>query len=233
MFRLLALLLLLIPSCVLGQTVKLPAEIVATSKLVLVKPEFDKTPIAVKFVVFGNVSKPEYATVGSSVLVAEPDAGDELTIVCFALFEGNKLSDAEVCKVKPRATAGGTTPTTPTNPTTPTVDREIPANVTGISAILVVDPNAVPADIASLATGSNAVTKALGKGQGAFYVRNSTDSLVTALKSSIQGKRLPVLVVIDSKTNPKKVYPFEFVPAGNVDQTARRIITQIANAISP
>lgn len=234
MFRLIALLLLFVPSCVFGQAVKMPAEIVATGKLVLIAPEFDKTPLATKFVVFGNLKAPEYASFGSTVLVAEPDTGDEVTVVCYALFDGNKLSDAAITKVKPRGVTSGTVPATPgTTPSVPTVDRDLPANATGISAIMVVDPSAVSPDINALATGSNVVTKALGKGQGAFYVRNSTDSLVAALKPNLQGKRLPVLIVIDSKTNPKKVASFEFTPAGNVDQTAKRIITMIANAVSP
>ena len=229
MLRLLAVLLLLLPGVTFGQTVKMPPEVVATGKLVLVTPEFDpKTPLAVKFVVFGDRKAPEYATIGNAVLVAEPDQGDEVTVVCYALFEGNKLSDAAVAKVKPRQAGPGTPPgPTPGNPPPPTTDRDIPATATGFHAILVVDPNNTPAGIAALARGENAVTKALAQRKSYFYVRNSTDSLVTSLQTSMQGKALPVLVVINS--NRQILGAVSLAPA---DQTEKRIITHIANLVS-
>ena len=101
-------------------------------------------------------------------------------------------------------------------------------------AILVVDPANVPADIASLGAGENAITQALAQRDGKWYVRNSTDSLVAPFKPSFDGKRLPVLLVVDGKTNPRKVIGAATLePTGDVATTARRIITQIANAVGP
>jgi hypothetical protein len=173
-------------------------------------------------------------------MLRSPAPGDEITIVVVALWTTGKLSDPVITTVKRQAGTGATTPptTTPTQPSTPTtpaqptpgVDRDLPANTTGISAILIVDPAAVASpDLAALGVGANAITRALGKGGGAWYVRNNTDSLVANLKPSWEGKQFPVLLVIDGKSNPKKVIGYEFTPTGNADQSARRIITMIAN----
>lgn len=240
MFRLItSILLLLIPGLAIGQTVKLPAEIIATGKLVIVTPEYDPAAklLATEFMVFGDRRAPEYATFGQTLIVGEPDQGDEITIVAVAMYDGPKLSKFAVTKVKPRKTSTtppgtpgsppGTPPSSP--PSVPGVDRDIPPGVSGLHVVLVVDPANVPSDIASLARGENAVTKALAARKSAFYVRNSTDSLVAGLQASIKGKQLPALVVMYST---RQILAAEsFAPTGNIDQTAKRIITQVANAV--
>lgn len=251
MFRLItAALLLLVPDLAFGQTLKLPAEIVASGVAVVVTPEYDKTLklVDVKWVVLGIKTPPTFSYLEppfvsrskAGILVVPPPDDDEVTAICVALYEGGKLAQPAVTVIKSKPGTGttGTVPTTPTtNPTTPTVpqgDRDIPASATGYQAILVVDPANVPADIAALATGSNAITQALGQRGGKWYVRNSTDTLVAPYKPSFEGKQLPVLLVIDSKTNPRKVVDAKtLVPAGDAASTARRIITQIANAVGP
>lgn len=238
MLRLILLsLFLVLPAQAVGQVIKLPAEIVATGKLVVVKPEYD-TPAKVlqtEFVVFGEKSKPEWASFGDTLLIAEPDADDVYTVVSIALFEGPKLSKAVTTRILPRkAQPGGTKPPT-TNPgTTPTTpagpDRDIAASATGLNVIIVLDPAAITPELAALGK-PNLISQALTARRGVLYVRNATDSLITPLQPSIQGKALPVLVVIDGNSNPRKVLAAEsFSTAGTADQIQRRLITQIANA---
>lgn len=230
-------LFLVLPSQAFGQVIKLPAEIVATGKLVVIKPEYD-TPSKVlqtEYVVFGEKSKPEWASFGDTLLIAEPDPDDFYTVVSIALFEGPKLSKPVTTRILPRKAqpGGGTKPPT-TNPgTTPTPagpDRDIPAAATGLNVIIVLDPAAISPELAALGK-PNLVSQALTARRGVLYVRNATDSLITPLQPSIQGKALPVLVVIDGTSNPRKVLAAEsFSTAGTAEQIQRRLVTQIANA---
>lgn len=260
MFRLTLLALLFLPTLAFGQTVKLPAEITTSSGAVLIQPEYDSIDklVDVKWAVLGLKKAPSFTYLEapfvskpkSGILVVSPAPGDEITCVVVGLFQNGKMSEPAVTTIKrgtgPTTTVPGTGSTPPaTNPTTPTtptipnnnpaVDRDIPANASGISAILVVDPTVTQSpDVTALSVGPNAISKALAKGQGAWFVRNSTDSLVTALQPSMAGKQLPVLLVVDAKTNPKTVIgSVSITPTGSVDQTAKKIITQIANAIGP
>jgi len=251
MFRLTLALLLLLPSLAFGQTIKLPAEINVSQDVSLVQPEFSDIASLkdIKWAVLGLKAAPSFSYLDqpfvtkpkSGIMLRSPAVGDEITIVVVALWTNGKLSDPAITTIK-RQVGTGTTPpaTTPTHPTTPTqppttgVDRDIPANTTGISAILVADPTAVAPDVAALGVGANAITRALGRGQGAWYVRNSTDSLVANLKPSWEGKQLPVLLVIDGKKKPKEVIgAVSITPTGSVDLTAKQIITQIANVLGP
>lgn len=228
---------LLLPAQAFGQVIKLPAEIVATGKLVVIKPEYD-TPAKVlqtEYVVFGDKSKPEWASFGDTLLIAEPDPDDVFTVVSIALFEGPKLSKPVTTRILPRKAGtqpgGGTRPPT-TNPgTTPAgPDRDIPAAATGLHVIIVLDPAAISPELAALGK-PNLVSQALTARRGVLYVRNATDSLITPLQPSIQGKALPVLVVIDGTSNPRKVLAAEsFSTAGTAEQIQRRLISQIANA---
>lgn len=251
MLRLTLALLLLFPSLAFGQTVKLPAEIVATQDAVLVQPEFSDISALkeIKWAVLGLKTAPSFSYLDqpfvskpkSGIMLRSPGKDDEITIVIVALWNSGKLSDPVISTVKRQAGTGGTIPpaTTPTQPTTPaqqppSVDRDIPAGTTGISAILVVDPAAVNPDIATLGTGANSISRALGKGGGTWYVRNKNDSLIASLRPSWDGKQLPVLLVIDGKSNPKKVIgAVSITPTGSADLTAKQIITQIANALGP
>lgn len=254
MLRLTLALLFILPSLAFSQTIKLPAEINVTQDAVLVQPEFSDIASLkdIKWAVLGLKAAPSFSYLEppfvtkskSGIMLRSPVVGDEITIVVVALWNNGKLSDPAITTLKRQAGTGGTIPpaTTPTQPTSPTapaqpppgVDRDIPANVSGISAILVVDPSAVAPDVATLGTGPNAITKALGRGQGAWYVRNKTDSLVANLKPSWEGKQLPVLLVIDAKAVPKKVIgAVSITPTGSADLTAKQIITQIANALGP
>jgi hypothetical protein len=253
MFRLALALLLLLPSLAFGQTIKLPAEINVSQDAVLVQPEFSDIASLkdIKWAVLGLKAAPSFSYLDqpfvrkpkSGIMLRSPAVGDEITIVIVALWNNGNLSDPVITNVK-RATGGQQPPVTPTAPsqpsspptqpaTPPGVDRDLPPNTTGVSAILVVDPSNVSPDVSALGVGSNAISRALSKG-GAWYVRNNTDSLVAGLRPSWEGKQLPVLVVIDAKTNPRKVYPgVSITPSGNADLTAKQIITQIANALGP
>lgn len=251
MLRLTLAFLLMLPSLAFGQTIKLPAEINVSQDVSLVQPEFSDINALkdIKWAVLGLKTAPSFSYLEppfvsksrSGIMLRSPAVGDEITIVVVALWANGKLSDPVITNVKRQAGTGGTTPpaTTPTTPvqppaSTPTGDRDIPVNATGISAILVVDPAAVAPDIATLGAGANAITRGLGKGGGAWYVRNKTDSLVANLKPSWEGKPLPVLLVIDGKANPKKVIgAVSITPTGSADLTAKQIITQIANALGP
>lgn len=228
MLRYVALLLLLIPSISFGQTITLPETIEVEKKFVIIEPKFDKPPKAVTFLVFGIKKPPEYASFGNAVLVALPDNDEVATVIVNAVFEGYVLK-SKATNVVPKAGttdsgSGGGSGATP-----PTVDKNIPPTATGLSVIMVVELNKEPADIKALSIGSNTVTKALASVQSKWYVRNSTDSLLDPWRNEINGKALPVLLVIgpgrkvlDAKT---------FQPTGNVEATARRIITTVANAI--
>ena len=255
MTRLALALLLLVPSLAFGQTIKLPAEIVATQDAVLIQPEYsDATQVKdIKWAVLGLKAAPSFsyltppfvAKANTGIMLRSPAPGDEVTIVVLAQWTSGKLSDPVITTVKRGAGTGSATPppanppTTPISPAQPPpgVDRDLPANTQGISAILVVDPANVAPEFNTLAVGPNAVTKALGRGNGAFYVRNSTDTLVTRypdLMESLQGKQLPAVVIIDAKPNPRKVVNAVSITAtGSADLTAKQIITQIANALGP
>jgi len=252
MFRL-AMLLLLFPLTCYGQTITIPdakstAEglvIVATGKLVAVSPEFtpaDKM-LDVSWTVLGNIKAPEFSTIGTGLIVAEPDQGDEVTIVGVALFAPTapdtkcKLSKSIIIRVKPRqiASGGGNNPPvgSPTTPTTPPAgDIDIPANVTGLHVFLVVaSPNGMPADLASLSVGSNPVTQALGQRKSYWYVRNATDSAIAPFAESIKGKQLPLLLVVAKDSQQIRVLDARSIsPSGDVNKTARAIITLIARA---
>lgn len=237
----------LLPGLCFGQTLKLPPEIITDSAAVVVQPEYDKSLklVETKWVVLGLKKAPTFsyleppfvAKSKSAILIARPTDDDEVTIVAVALYEGGKLAQpaVTVLKAKPGGGAGGgTVPTTPTGPNPPAGDRDIPATGTGLAVILVVDPNNVTEDIKALGVGTNAISQALAQKNGKWYVRNNTDSLVADFKPSFDGKTLPVLLVIDTKTNPKRVIGAStLVPAGDVAATSRRIITQIANAVGP
>jgi len=240
MFRLIALLLLL-PSAALGQTITLPAETVATGKLVLIQPVFspaDKV-LDVKYAVLGLKEKPRFYSLPSvkeAILVERPGEGDEITIVVAATFEGGKLANQAVTNIKGSGQPGTTptTPTTPTVPTNPPSAANIPA--TGLAVIMVVDGGNVPADINQLAKGENAITQFLAKRQGLWYVRNITDSLITGTEKTtsllpfVQGKQLPVLLVLNLKaTDPSKrvVLSESFTPLNDASQTAQAIIQRI------
>lgn len=249
MFRLLiTALLFLLPGWTFGQTLKLPTEIVATSDVVVIQPEYDPAlkVVNVKWAVLGLKKAPTFAYLEkpfvsfskAAILLGKPAADDEVTCVVVALYEGGKLSDPAVTTIKGKPGSTTPTPTNPTNPTTPTNppagDRDIPASATNLHVFLVVDPANVPAEVSTLGTGANAVTQALGQRKGYWYVRNTTDSAVAPFKPSWQGKQLPVLLVVDGKTNPRKVIDAQTLElTGDAATTARRIITQIANAVGP
>lgn len=230
MLRLITTLLLLSPAAVYGQTVTLPAETVATGKLVLVQPVFspaDKV-LDVRYMVLGLKTAPKYHSLPSikDVLVVErPGEGDEVTVIVAATFEGGKLANLAFTNIKGSGTPGTAPPTTtPIAPTNPPPTANIPA--TGLAVIMVVDAGNVPADINQLAKGTNAITQHLAQRQGAWYVRNSTDSLMVPLKASIEGKQLPVLLVINSATK-QVVLAESFTPTGDATRTANAILQRI------
>lgn len=246
MIRLVLSLLLFLPSLSHGQTVKLPVEIDTTQDAIIIQPDISDiaTLKDMKWAVLGLKTAPSFSYLtspfvskaNSAILLRSPAPGDEITIVVVALFANGKMTDPAITTVKRKA--GSASPATPpanqpnippTSP--PSGDRDLPANVTGISAILVVDPAVASAEVNALAKGQNAITTALSKGGGAWYVRNSTDSLVASLKPSFQDKQLPVLLIIDHRNNPKKV--IGAVPISTADLSAKRIITEIANALGP
>lgn len=229
-----AILLLCCSFCTLlhGQEVLLPSTITAKGKLVLVSPEFKTAPKAVDFVVLGLKTVPEYASLGNSVLVAEPDQGDEYTVIAFAVFDGYKTARA-VTVVKPRS-GSGTNPDAGTTPPVPAGDRDIPAGVTKLHAVLVIDVSKpIPADLSALSNGENTITRALSQRGSYWYVRANTDSLTTRFSKELQGKTLPALVVLDASSGTAKVVSTVSIqPTGDTEKTARRIITAIANAVS-
>lgn len=229
-----AILLLCCSFCTLlhGQDVLLPSTITAKGKLVLVSPEFKTTPKAVEFTVLGLKTVPEYASLGNSVLVAEPDQGDEYTVIVFAVFEGYKTAKA-VTVVKPRS-GSGTNPDAGTTPPVPAGDRDIPAGVSKLHAVLVIDVSKpVPADLSALSNGQNTITRALAQRNSFWYVRASTDSLATRFSKELQGKTLPALVVLDTSSGTARhVSTVSIQPTGDTEKTARSIITAIANAVS-
>ena len=230
MFRVAALLLLCLPCLVHAQVITLPEVINSDGKkFVIIEPKFDKEPKGVAFEILGLKRAPEAVTFGKTALVATPDPDDEITIVVAAVFEGYilKTKSTTVRKSTPAGGGGGTT-TPNTNPP-PTGDRDIPAGVTGIQAIMVVDINAVPADLAPLSLQGNSIAAKLASIQGKWYFRNSTDSLLDFVRPKIQGKSLPVLVVLGPGN--KILAAESFVPTGDAAATAKRVITTIANAI--
>ncbi len=221
MLRLIALILLLVPGVAFSQTLKLPAEIVPERKLVVVTPEYEGKVLDTKFVVFGDKSKPEYYSAGNTLLMVAPEPGDVITIVAVAMFEGPVLAPPVVCRVLPLKQPG-TTPGTPPPVNPPTAS--IPA--TGIHVIVVVDPASVPADLAQLGQGQNAITRHVAGRQSYWYLRNSTDSLLERVRPSFAGKQLPVLLVINS--SKQVVLAESFTPTGDVTQTANLILSKIA-----
>lgn len=230
-----AILLLCCSFCTLlhGQEVLLPSTITAKGKLVLVSPEYKSTPKAVDFVVLGLKTVPEYASLGNSVLVAEPDQGDEYTVIAFAVFEGYKTAKA-VTVVKPRSGSGTNPDAGTTPPSVPAGDRDIPAGVSKIHAVLVIDVSKpVPADLSALSNAPNTLTRVLGERGSYWYVRAHTDSLATRFSKELQGKTLPALVVLDASSGTAKVVSVVSIqPTGDTEKTARSIITAIANAVS-
>lgn len=230
MFRVAALLLLCLPALVHGQAITIPDVINSDGKkFVIVEPKFDKEPKGVAFEILGLKRAPEAVTFGKTALVATPDPDDEITIVVVAVFENYAIKTKSTTVRKSTPAGGGTTTPTTNPPVVPTGDRDIPAGVTGIQAIMVVDINAVPADLSPLSLQGNTVAAKLASIQGKWYFRNSTDSLLDFVRPKIQGKSLPVLVILGPGN---KVLAAEtFVPTGDATATARRVITTIANAI--
>lgn len=232
-----AILLLACSFCTLlhGQEISLPSTITAKGKLVLVSPEFKGQLKAVDFTVLGEKTAPEYASLGNSVLVAEPDQGDEYTVIVFAVFDGYKTAKA-VAVIKPR-TGTGTVPDTGTKPPpVPAGDKDIPAGVTKLHALLILDvAQPIPPDLSALdpARGQNTLTRQLAQRESFWYMRAHTDSLALRFSNEIKGKAYPVLVVLDARSGSAKVASVTSIqPTGDADKTARQIITAIANAVS-